>query len=126
MAEREELEFVLYIGTATMVAVALGLIAFIVFYQRKIIAKQRRINEIELKNQKRLVAAEINTKEREQKRIAQELHDDIGSSLTAIRFMTQKIDDSQEVKKELMEALGLQQERYGEFQMIYFLMCWKS
>ncbi len=107
MAEREELEFVLFIGTATMVAVALGLIAFIVFYQRKIIAKQRRINEIELKNQKRLVAAEINTKEREQKRIAQELHDDIGSSLTAIRFMTQKIDDSQEVKKELMEALGV-------------------
>ena len=107
MAEREELEFVLYIGTFTMVMVALGLISFIMVYQRKIIAKQRLINEIELQNQKRLVAAEINTKEREQKRIAQELHDDIGASLTAIRFMTQQIDDSQRVKSELMSALGV-------------------
>lgn len=107
MAEREELEFVLYIGTFTMVMVALGLISFIMVYQRKIISKQRLINEIELQNQKRLVAAEINTKEREQKRIAQELHDDIGASLTAIRFMTQQIDDSQPIKSELMSALGL-------------------
>lgn len=50
MAEKEELEFVLYIGTFTMVMVALGLISFIIVYQRKIIAKQRLINEIELQN----------------------------------------------------------------------------
>lgn len=106
MDERKELEFVLYIGTTTMILVALGLIVFIVFYQRKIIAKQRRINYLELDNQKKLVAAEINTKEREQKRIAQELHDDIGASLTAIRFMTQQIDDSETVKGDLMKALG--------------------
>ena len=107
MDEREEIEFILFIGTMTMILVALGLIVFIVFYQRKIIAKQRLINEIELQNQKKLVAAEINTKEREQKRIAQELHDDIGASLTAIRFMTQQIDDSQKIKSELMSALGV-------------------
>ena len=106
MDEREEIEFVLFIGTITMILVALGLIVFIVFYQRKIIAKQRKINDLELDNQKKLVAAEINTKEREQKRIAQELHDDIGASLTAIRFMTQQIDDSQQVKGDLMNALG--------------------
>ncbi len=107
MDERAEIELVLFIGTVTMLLVALGLIVFVIFYQRKIIAKQRRINNLELDNQKKLVAAEINTKEREQKRIAQELHDDIGASLTAIRFMTQKIDDSQDVKSELMDALGL-------------------
>ena len=107
MDEKKELEFILFIGTMTMILVALGLIIFIVFYQRKIIAKQRLINDLELDNQKKLVAAEINTKEREQKRIAQELHDDIGASLTAIRFMTQQIDDSQNVKIELMDALGV-------------------
>lgn len=106
MENPEEISFILVVGTGGMIFLALIVIAFIVVYQRKMFAKQHQLKLMELESQKKLVEAEIQVKEREQKRVAQELHDDIGASLTAVRFMLQRVDDSVEVKPELNSALS--------------------
>lgn len=84
--QTEKLLLIITLGTVGLFLLALGLIAFIVIYQRKIFAKQSRISHLETENQKELINAVLITKEMEQKRISQELHDEIGSSINAVKM----------------------------------------
>ena len=97
----QEINIIVILGTAAMLFLAIGIIVFIVVYQRKMFAKQNQISKIRLENQEKLIKAEIDTKEREQRRIAQELHDDIGASLSSMRFIVGKMDPKLEGVKEL-------------------------
>ena len=105
MDGKEKIELILITGTGGMLLLALLVIGFIVVYQRKMFAKQRELVLKDLETQKKLVKAEIQVKEREQKRVAQELHDEIGASLTAIRFLFEQLQDSEKVKLELKNSL---------------------
>lgn len=74
--------------------------------ERKI--AEQKVLEIEnLKSihEKKLRDAIFLTKEREQKRIAQELHDDIGSSLTVVKFGIHQLDISDVKKSNLNSSL---------------------
>lgn len=74
--------------------------------ERKI--AEQKVLEIEnLKSihEKKLRDAIFLTKEREQKRIAQELHDDIGSSLTVIKFGIHQLDIPDTKKSNLNSSL---------------------
>lgn len=102
----KSVDYIIVLGTGAMLLLALGLIVFVIFYQRKMFAKQNLINEIRLENQEKLIKAEIDTKEREQKRIAQELHDDIGASLSSMRFIVGKMDPKMEGVKELSATVS--------------------
>lgn len=77
---------ILIVGTMGMVILAMGVIVFFFVYQRKILAKESEMNRQSLEHQKMLVDAIIRTKELEKRRIALELHDDVGSTLTALKF----------------------------------------
>jgi len=105
MDGENKIELILITGTGGMLLLTLIVISFIVIYQRKMFAKQRELALLELESQKKLVKAEIQVKEREQKRVAQELHDEIGASLTAVRFLLEKLDDKLKVKLELKSSL---------------------
>lgn len=70
----------------TILLPLLLIILFLLVYQRRLYKKQKLLNQLELEKQKTLMDAFILTKEKEQKRIAQELHDGIGSSLTALKM----------------------------------------
>ncbi len=106
MEKSEEISFILIIGTGGMIFLAMLVIIFIVVYQRKMFAKQNQLKVLELESQKKLVESTIQAKEREQKRVAQELHDDIGASLTAVRFLLQQVDDSVKIKPELISSIS--------------------
>lgn len=84
----------LIIGSALMVFVALIIVVFVLVYQRRMYEKHHKLIELELADQKRLIEAEIRATEREQKRIAQDLHDDTGASLTSLRFHIAQLQDS--------------------------------
>jgi len=77
---------VVIFGTMGMMILAMGIIVFFFTYQRKMVAKQNEMNVQALEYQKMLMDAVIQTRELEQRRIALELHDDVGSTLTAIKF----------------------------------------
>lgn len=84
----------LIIGSVVMIVLALSIIVFVLVYQRRIFEKQRDLAQLELSAQRRLIEAEIRATEREQKRIAQDLHDDTGASLMSLKFHIAELEDS--------------------------------
>lgn len=106
MDEQENIGFVVLMGTAGMMILAIAVVIFFIIYQRRMFAKQNLINEMKIETQQKLIKAEIDAKEREQLRISQELHDDIGASLSSMRFILNSIDLSIEGVPELAESLA--------------------
>lgn len=74
------------IGIAAMLVLALGVIAFVVMYQRKVINHQVELERINKAKQQELLQASIQSEEEERARIASELHDDIGATLSSVRL----------------------------------------
>ncbi|MGV3612736.1 MAG: sensor histidine kinase [Fluviicola sp.] len=87
----------LIIGTLAMFIMALSIIVFAVLYQQKMRRKKQEMIQLELNYKNEMVQATLDAKELEQRRIAIELHDDIGSSLTALKlsFASLPIDDEE-------------------------------
>ena len=87
----------LIIGTLAMFIMALSIIVFAVLYQQKMRRKKQEMIQMELNYKNEMVHAILDAKEIEQRRIAIELHDDIGSSLTALKlsFASLPIDDDE-------------------------------
>jgi len=68
--------------------------------------KQLELEQIETTNKKKIIEAILLTKEKEQKRIAEELHDDIGSSLMVFKFAVHKLKIAEEEKKDLNNSIS--------------------
>lgn len=113
MAGQQEVDSVILIfGTMGMLILALALVAFVVFYQKKRVSQQVEIVKRENAYQRELLNATIEIREKEQKRIALELHDDIGSGLTGIKMQLAKkgltdveIEDARERLKNLVKQV---------------------
>ncbi len=86
---------VLY-STVVMGAMAFGFLLFIYLYQRKIMDKQRKFREIEnLLQQSEMKAtyAAIEGQDNERKRIAQDIHDNLGSLLATVAMLSGSLAD---------------------------------
>jgi len=104
----EGIEVIIFvIITVGMIILALGIICSVFFYQRKLQRRKNEMKNIEIAYQKELVSAAIDGREQEQRRIAFELHDDIGSTLTAVKFGIASASMSDQEKKVLNENLGI-------------------
>jgi two-component system, NarL family, sensor kinase len=80
------ISFVLLLGTLGMLVLAIGLVAFIVFHQRKVIKYQKQLQIMEEQQQQILLNASIRWQEEERQRIAADLHDDAGPLLATARL----------------------------------------
>jgi len=69
-----------------MLLMALGIILFVLMYQRRVIQSQVEIERVNKEKQAELIHASIQSEEEERSRIAAELHDDIGAHLTSVRM----------------------------------------
>ena len=79
-------------GTIGMIFLALALIIFIVFHQRKVIRYQLKMQQMEAEQQKILLKASITLQEEERQRIAADLHDDAGPLLATARlYLTENL-----------------------------------
>lgn len=103
--QETELAQIIAIGTMGMVILAMAIIVFVFVYQRKIIAKEGQISRQGLLHQKMLTEAVITTKETEKRRIALELHDDVGSTLTALKFSIPGLSIPESEQKRLTSHL---------------------
>lgn len=101
----DKIFYMLAMGTTGMTVMILAVIVFVIIYQRKIFNKQSRISQLETENQKELVNAVLTAKELEQKRIAQELHDEIGSSINTIKMSLIRMELNQDIKDQLSQEL---------------------
>ena len=95
----------LIIGTLAMFIMALSIIVFAVLYQQKMRRKKQEMIQMELNYKNEMVQATLDAKELEQRRIAIELHDDIGSSLTALKLSFASLPINDEERRLLNEGV---------------------
>ena len=72
------------VGILIMLALALAFVVFFNFSQKKILQEQMRHQQLAYEHQEALLHSNILTQEEERKRIARDLHDEIGSKLNVI------------------------------------------
>lgn len=103
------------LGILIMVCLALALIAFFYRNKRRLLQEAVYRQEQEIRHQERLLYSTIMVQEQERKRIAGDLHDDIGSKLNALSLyikqlgednlkVTQLLPDMQTIIKKTAET----------------------
>ena len=81
------------IGIAAMLFLAFGIIFFVILYQRRVIRHQQQLNELNKQKELELVQASIRGEEEERKRLASELHDDVGATLASVKLFLHSQND---------------------------------
>src|ERR1700712_6138277 len=76
----------LFFGTFGMFLMAIGIVVFVIFHQRKVIRYQMQMKKLEDEKQQMLLQASIRFQEKERQRIAADLHDDAGPLLATARL----------------------------------------
>src|ERR1035437_6282984 len=77
---------VLFLGTLGMFVMAIGIVVFVIFHQRRVIRYQLQMKQMEDEKQHILLQASIRFQEEERQRIAADLHDDAGPLLATARL----------------------------------------
>jgi len=90
-------------GIFLMLTMGITLLLFFFFSKKKIMQKELEKKDIELQHSKELLVATIATQEKERKRIAQDLHDDISSKLNVVSLNCH-----------LLSIQGVEAEKQGE------------
>lgn len=73
------------LGTAATLFLAISIVLFVVFYQRRMLKEQLHRQELEKSIQEQILRATLESQEAERKNVAGDLHDSIGGMLSAIR-----------------------------------------
>ncbi|MBW7892031.1 MAG: two-component sensor histidine kinase, partial [Chitinophagaceae bacterium] len=100
---------VLFFGTIGMLALAIGLVLFIIFHQRRVIRYQLKLKEMEEEQQKILLNASIRWQEEERQRIAADLHDDAGPLLATARLYLNENLVKQDINTQLQSIYNAKQ-----------------
>jgi len=74
------------IGSVGMLLLAVAIVLFMVFYQKKMAQEQVKRQQLELDYQTKMLRATLESQEMERRKLASDLHDSIGGMLSAIRM----------------------------------------
>lgn len=101
------------IGTVGMLLLAIAIVLFMLFYQKKMIQEKYNRQKLELEYQQKMMEAALDSQEAERKRVAGDLHDSVGGMLSAIRLglttLARQLPNPQyleEQKKMLDDTIG--------------------
>jgi signal transduction histidine kinase len=89
------------IGTLALLTLAVSIIVFFSIYRKRLAEQQLSIEKKESEHRMELLKSSIAATEAERKRIARDLHDEIGSQLTAMRMMMNNIRNSGNISPEI-------------------------
>jgi len=93
---------IIALGTLSMVTVIGGILFFIILYQKKVHKAEQEKKELENEYQKGLLSSFIETQEKERQRIAADLHDGVGASLSGIKLMLNQLKPQNDTEKEAL------------------------
>jgi two-component system NarL family sensor kinase len=80
-----QIALLITIGTVGMLLLAIAIVLFMVFYQKKMIQEELKRQQLELIYQQKMMESALESQEQERRRLAGELHDSIGAMLSTIR-----------------------------------------
>lgn len=78
--------FILFAGTAGMAVLCGGLLLIFRAYHKRLIAEQEEKSRLELQYRDELMFANLEAIEKERARLARELHDEVGASISLLRM----------------------------------------
>lgn len=84
---------IVLIGVLLLLLMGVALLLFFFFSRKKIVEKELEKKNLEIHHQKEIIQSIIVTQEKERKRIAQDLHDDISSKLNIINLNANLLKD---------------------------------
>lgn len=99
----------MFVGTLAMLILAIGIIVFVIFHQRKVIRYQMQMKRLEAEKQQILLNASIRFQEEERQRIAADLHDDAGPLLATARLYLNENLVNQEKAQQIQSILSAKQ-----------------
>jgi two-component system NarL family sensor kinase len=86
MHNSDELKLALFIASMAMLMMAFFVISFVMYYQKRKFEEEKKLIDIEKNHQRKLLDTALNSEENERRRIAQDLHDDIGTMLSLTKL----------------------------------------
>ncbi|MEJ0055240.1 MAG: histidine kinase [Bacteroidota bacterium] len=96
------------LATAAMLIMAIAIILFIVFYQKKMLQEQLTRQSMEAEHRQKMMVAEMQSRENERGRLSKEIHDGVGVMLQALRATTFAVakNASEEDRNELNHQIN--------------------
>ena len=106
MQDSEQMKWALLIATLAMLMMAFFVISFVMYYQKRKFEEEKKLNDIEKNYSRLLLDTALNSEETERRRIAQDLHDDIGTMLSLTKLslnqLSKIVGDSGEKEEQIM------------------------
>jgi len=98
-----EIVMVYFVGTVGMILLASAIFFFFVIYQKRLLKKQLELNLVKSNQQEEILRNTISAQEKERKRIAQDLHDEVGAMLSVVKLNVGRIErkSDEQLAKEL-------------------------
>ncbi|GAB3819671.1 hypothetical protein GCM10028895_18430 [Pontibacter rugosus] len=72
--------------TPVLLVLSVGIIVFVVLYQRRMLQHQEHLRELQDVKQQQLLEVTLQTQEDERRRVARDLHDEVGAMLALIKL----------------------------------------
>lgn len=83
--------YILYAGTAAMLILSTGMLLIFRAYHKRLMRQQNEKSELEIKYRDDLLSGNIRATEEERARIARDLHDEVGASLSLLRMQVRSL-----------------------------------
>ena len=99
----------MFLGTLGMLTLAIAIVGFVIFHQRKVIRYNNQLKKLEEEKQQILLNASIRFQEEERNRIAADLHDDAGPLLATARLYLNENLVNQEKAQQLQSIFSAKQ-----------------
>ncbi len=97
-------------GSLALFLLAMVLVFFLIMHQKRILAEKSKLQEFKIQQQKAMMESIIDAQEKEQKRIANDLHDEFGSLTTLLNLNNGHLVKSLNDSKQSEELIKMAEE----------------
>jgi len=103
--------FIIAVGTAVLLVMAVFIIIFVAYYQQKQAQQQLALKELQGQHRRELMAATFRGQEEERKRLAEDLHDGIGTMLSVTKMSLNQLERQMNGDATMRTSLQVQKTR---------------
>lgn len=92
--------------TPVMLVLAVAMIGFVIMYQRRMLQHQEYLRHLQLQKQHQLLEVTLQAQEEERRRVARDLHDEVGAMLALVKLNLHQLTSAVPVQDEQVLAHG--------------------